>query len=184
MKKDKFVPMKIYFDHDSFELAVKQAEEKINILTEAFNWCTEYIDVSKMDRHEFINDMVTEFTNQLELQKSDIVNTKLSVDKLMFLLDINVAELNILKQKYDRINSKVEVVNSDWKCEVSKESYIRYTKNELENEKLICGNNLIKALELVSKYRKVYPHNVQMATSNFVTYDMRRKKYEVNMLDI
>jgi hypothetical protein len=184
MKKDKFVPMKIYFDYNSFELAERQAEEKINILEKAYNWCREHIDISKLDKHEFVKDIVVEFINQLEIQKSGIVNTKLSTDKLMFLLDINIVELKELKNKFERIKGIVNIVNSEWRIEVFKDNYTRYTKNQEENDKLICGNNLIKALEMVGKYKKVYPHNISMGTSQFVQFDMRQNKYEVNMSDI
>ena len=181
MKKDKFVPMKISFNEKGYTLEVKRAEEKITLLEQAYNWCVDHIDVSKIDRHEFIKDMVVEFTNQVEQQKSDIVNTKLSIDKLMFLLDINIAELNMLKDKFDRIDIVVEVVNSDWKIEVKKESFITYTKTKEENEKLITGNNFIKAIDMLSKYRKVYPQQMILGTSNFIQYDMTNQKYVVNM---
>ena len=184
MKKDNFVKMKIYFDYHSFDLAERRANDKIDTINQAIKWCEQHIDISKIDKHEFLKDMVTEFSNCLELQKSDIVNTKLSVDKLMFLLDINIAELNSLMHKFNSNKEIVEVVNSEFKCNIDKEIYTKYTENQEENQKLICGNNLIKALELVGKYKKVYPHNIQMGTSNFIQFDMRKKKYEVNMLDI
>ena len=87
----------------------------------------------------------------------------------------------MLKDKFDRIDIVVEVVNSDWKIEVKKESFITYTKTKEENEKLITGNNFIKAIDMLSKYRKVYPQQMILGTSNFIQYDMTNQKYVVNM---
>jgi hypothetical protein len=104
------------------------------------------------------------------------------LDKLAFLLDIRMDALVDLKNQYDSIRDvEVEVVNDDYKVEVSQEPFIRYTENEEENERVIRGNNLIKALELISKYVQIYPLTIQQATSNYLTFDMRTQTYKINL---
>ena len=48
-------------------------------------------------------------------------------------------------------------------------------------KKLICGNNFIKAIDMISKYRKLYLQQMQMSTSNFIQYNMDKQKFVTNM---
>jgi len=50
-----------------------------------------------------------------------------------------------------------------------------------KNEKLICGNKFIKAIDMINKYRKAYPQQMQIGTSNFIHYDMEKQKFVTNM---
>jgi len=185
MKKTgkKFVPMKVWTDGISYDLAQKKAKEKLIILYRAFDWCSEHIDTDAIDRQAFIIDMVKEFRRCLQEQRGDILKQPLPVEKLMFLLDIQDSPLTLLNNEFHTYAQEVVVTENgdDWKCEVNKESFTRYTKDVEENDQVVRGNNLIKAIEMVGKYRKVYPLTIQQATSSFLLWDMRTQQYRVNI---
>ena len=61
MTKKKFTPMKVYTDKVAFRQAEQRAEQKINILNDAFNWCKDYIDTDEIDRGKFKYDFMAEF---------------------------------------------------------------------------------------------------------------------------
>ena len=83
--------------------------------------------------------------------------------------------------EFNKIDADVKVKQDDYYTVVDIENYTRYTKSNEENEKIIRGNNLIKALDLVGKYTKVLPFQVQQATSNFLSYDISGNSYRINV---
>ena len=125
--------------------------------------------------------MLSEFSVQFKKQKGNIVKADISVEKLAFLLDINTAELVDLQNQFNSINIDVQVEKEDYKVIVTEDEFTTYTKNEKENLKLMRGNNLINALELVGQYTKVYPMNIQQGTSGFLEFDMITNKYLVRV---
>ena len=72
---------------------------------------------------------------------------------------------------YESIDAKVYVKDEDFVTGVSMEDFTRYTQNEEENERVIRANQLIHSLDMVSKYVKVYPVDIQRGTSAFIKYD-------------
>ena len=181
MKKDKFVKMKIHFDDVSYNEALIEAKRKLNVITEAFEWCSNHIDNSKMNKNEFVFDMTKEFSRCLQEQKGDAVKIEISVEKLMFLLDIEISKLGALKSEFNSMKLELKVVDDLFSCEVIKEQFQSYTTSQEQNDKLIAGNNLVKALEMVSKYTKVYPLNVQQATSGFLQFQLSKNSYNVRI---
>ena len=93
MSKKKFTPMKVYTDKVAFRQAEQRAEQKINILNDAFNWCKDYIDTDEIDRGKFKYDFMAEFERLFIKKNKGIVNKELSIDKLMFLLDVDSSPL-------------------------------------------------------------------------------------------
>ena len=183
-KSKKFVPMKVSVNERAFKLAEKKAEDKLKILSGAFSWCSNHIDTDAIDRSLFLKDMVAEFRRCLQEQKgAAIVNAKLSDEKLMFLLDIQDSQLKNYETEFKSIDAEVKIADNgdDWYSKVDIENYTRYTTSMEENEKVIRGNNLIKALDLVSKYSRVYPLGIQQAISSFLIYDMGSQSYKVNI---
>ena len=183
-KSKKFVPMKVYVNERAYNLAKKKAEDKLKILSGAFSWCSNHINTDAIDRSLFLNDMVAEFRRCLQKEKGSVMNAKLSDEKLMFLLDIQDSQLKNYEIEYRSIiEAEVKVADNgdDWYSKVDIEDYTRYTTSNEENEKIIRGNNLVKALDLVAKYAKVYPLGIQQAISSFLIYDMGSQTYRVNI---
>jgi hypothetical protein len=177
MSKKPFVKMKVYFDESGYQQAVKNAEDKIKVVSVALEWCEKHIIVEAIDRKKFLADMVEEFNRQVVLQKGDIVKQEIAVEKLHFLLDVHITELKAIQSQYERLEANIYVDNDDFVSGVSEEDFTRYTQNEEENEKVIRANNFINAIEMVSKYRQTYPVDLCRGTSNFIKYDYRRNKY-------
>ena len=183
-KKKKFTPMKVYFNRETFRLEQKRAKEKLEHLSEGLKWCEKHIDVDKMSRREFLFDMEKAFSDEVIKQHGDIVKKALAVDKLYFLLDISIIELREIQKRADSITVKVGIKDEGYFCVVNEEDYYVMTQNEDDNEKLIRANNLIQALEMVGKYRKVFPADICRGTSNFLTYDLRENKYLLNTQEL
>tara|TARA_B110000211_G_scaffold129380_1_gene148617 strand:+ start:238 stop:624 length:387 start_codon:yes stop_codon:yes gene_type:complete len=127
--------------------------------------------------------MTKEFSKCLKEQKGHAVKIDISVEKLMFLLDIDVSYLSQLKDIFSKMNESVEVIEEAFVCSVDKEQFQTWTKDQLENDKLIAGNNLIKAIDLVRTYRTVYPLGIQQATSGFLKAQMGSQVYTVALND-
>ena len=182
MKKSKeFVKMKVYEDISSYKRAIKDAESKIKVIEVGLEWCAKHIDTSKVDRQNFMTDMVAEFNRQLVLQKGDIVKQEIAVEKLHFLLDIHITRLYSIQTQYESINAKVKLKDEEFLVDVALEDYTRYTTNEEENDKVIRANQLIHSLDMVSKYAKVYPIDIQRGVSAFIKFDYTRNKYIPNL---
>ena len=178
MKKQKpFVKMKVYEDRTSYKQAVKESEEKINVVKKALEWCAKHIDTDKIDRKKFLFDMVEEFNNQVMVQKRNIVKPKLAVEKYHFLLDIHITELQSIQREFDRMSSKIFVEGDDFVSGVSIEDFTRYTSTEEENERLIVANDFIYSIEKVMQYNKCYPIDLTRGSSSFIKYDFRTNKY-------
>tara|TARA_R100000935_G_scaffold55782_1_gene86213 strand:+ start:2775 stop:3332 length:558 start_codon:yes stop_codon:yes gene_type:complete len=184
MKKDKFVKMKTSFDMATYNQSLVEAKRKLSIVNEAYEWCNNHIDNSKMNKNEFVFDMTKEFSRCLKEQKGDAVKIEISVEKLMFLLDIEISMLGALKSEFSSIKLELKVVDDLFNCEVIKEDYQSYTTSQEQNDKLIAGNNLVKALEMVSKYTKVYPLNIQQGTSGFLQFQLSKNSYNVRLHDM
>jgi hypothetical protein len=56
-----------------------------------------------------------------------------------------------------------------------------YTKSSEENERLRDARAFIEALNRLNRHTKIYPLNIQSATSNLVRYNMRSNEYSINL---
>ena len=72
MKKKAFVKMKIWEDETSYNKAIQQAEDKINIVKKALEWCGKHIDIDKIDKKKSYDQIVKE-ANKKGLGKSGLV---------------------------------------------------------------------------------------------------------------
>ena len=50
MSKKPFVKMKVYFDETTYDQAVKNAEDKIKVVSVALEWCEKHIKVEAIDK--------------------------------------------------------------------------------------------------------------------------------------
>ena len=182
--KKKFVPMKVRLNVETLQLDKKNAEAKLKYLGEGLKWCAKHIDIDKLDRKQFLFDMEKAFEEQVIQQHGDIVKKEIAVDKLYFLLDISIVELRQIQDKADSLRIKVGIKDNEYFTQVNEEDYWLMTSNDEQNEKLIRANNLIQALEMVDKYRNVFPTDVCRATSNFLVYDYRRNHYFMNVEEL
>jgi len=175
--------MKVYTDTQAYRQAQDKAQTKIKILNNAMVWCSEYINTDEIDREVFKDDFMAEFERLFIKKNKGIVNKELSIDKLLFLLDVDSTPLVGFQNEYNRYEAVIEVAENgiDYTCRIDAKDYSLYTKNVEENEKVITGNNLIHALELVGKYTKVFPVTIQQAVGGFLHFDMRENKYRVRL---
>ena len=172
-----FVPMKVYFDRIEYKKAQKDCEAKLNVINNALEWSKQFINIEGIDKKKFLIDMVEEFNRILLEQNKDKINIVLKIDKLHYLLDVKILELQNIQQEYEHFQAKVYVDDEVFVSGVSEEDYTRYTKDQEENDRVIKANNLIQALDLVSTYVKIYPADIVRGTSNFLQYDFRVNKY-------
>ena len=93
----------------------------------------------------------------------------------------DVTELKQIQGPADNLNVKVGIKDNEYFSVVNEDDYWVMTKNEEQNDKLIKANNLIQAIDMVSKYRKVYPADICRGTSGFLNFDFRRQKYYLNL---
>ena len=180
-KSKEFVKMKVYEDVSAYNRAVKDAESKIKVIEVGLEWSAKHIDTDRINRQNFITDMVAEFNRQVVLQKGDIVKQEIAVEKLHFLLDIHITELYAIQKQFESIDAKVYIKDEDFVTGVSMEDYTRYTQNEEENDRVIRANQLIHSLDMVSKYTKVSPADIQRGTSAFIKHDFRENKFIPNL---
>ena len=182
MKNNKFTPMKVYTDERAYNNAQAKAEQKLKVLWEAFEWCSQHINEDDINRQKFLEDMSKEFERLFVIKNKSIVNKALSYDKLLFLLDVNTDALVELENRYNSYESKVFVSedSTDFLTKVDAKDYTIYTKNKDENDRLIVANNLINAIGMVERYSKVYPLTIQQATSSFLKFDIVANKYRMS----
>lgn len=181
MSKKPFVPMKVWFDETTYDQSIKEAESRIKVVQVALEWSKKHINVEAIDKKKFLVDMVEEFNRNLAEENKDKFNIELKIEKLHYLLDVHISELIAIQKQYERFEANIYVDKDDFVSGVSQEDYTRYTQNEEENDKVIRANNLINAIEMVSKYSKTYPADICRGTSNFVSFDFRRNKLYPNV---
>ena len=65
---------------------------------------------------------------------------------------------------------------------VTQKDFQIFTTSEKQNQKIIFGNQMIKAInDLTNSLNvKVYPLDIQRATSGFITFDIRDNEYKVS----
>ena len=85
MKNNKFTPMKVYTDERAYNNAQAKAEQKLKVLWEAFEWCSQHINEDDINRQKFLEDMSKEFERLFVIKNKSIVNKALSYYKLLFL---------------------------------------------------------------------------------------------------
>ena len=63
-----------------------------------------------------------------------------------------------------------------------KEDFQIWSTSEKQNQKIIFGNQMIKAINDLkdSLNVKVYPADISRATSDFITFDIRTNEYGVS----
>ena len=178
----KFTPKKIEVNHIAYNIAIKQAEAKIENFKAALNFAyNNHVKEADLNDTAFNESFTQEFKRCFIKANSKKVNLSISYEKLLDLLSVNLDTLKELEYKHHENNAKIEIVDGETVAsEVSIEDYTIYTRNESENERLEAKENLVKALNEVSRFTKVYPLSVIQATSNFVLFDITKNEYKLN----
>ena len=110
------------------------------------------------------------------------VQLDISVDKIMELMEVDISYLQGLEAEYNKymidlfVNDKDEI---DY--HINKRKYESYTRSAKQNQILKDTRNFVQALDKISKHTHIYPVQIQIATSNLLTWDMREAQYRCNM---
>lgn len=183
--------MLISFDEEGYNLEIKKAEEKERILNLAIDWMKKHsLDLGNLTEVilNSIDQSFCEFyTHKMWEVNKDKIQLDISKEKLIDLLSIDLTGLKRLEEKYKEINTnplEFYVVNDDGRCvefsyrfPVDRKDFERYTSSAAQNAMLKDYKAFIESLERLNKHCHIYPHQIQIATSNFVRYDLRNGKY-------
>ena len=186
--EDKFKPIKLSFDSREYNRACKEAEQKLLALDKMLVWCAHkgvYIK-SKDLMKEFLANPVNTFKQEWFRINSKKIDLKVNVDKLLELCEIEIRDLEVLREGVRRYNAELGIAD-DKKSKlfkyvsiVNKDDYTIYTKSAKQNEKVNKLKRFLKALEDVSEFTKVYPANIQQGLNNAVQFDIVDHKYVIN----
>jgi mRNA-degrading endonuclease HigB of HigAB toxin-antitoxin module len=163
----KFTPKKIEVNHIAYNIAIKQAEAKIENFKAALNFSyNNHVKETDLNDTAFNESFTQEFKR---------------CEKLLDLLSVNLDTLKELEYKHHENTAQLEIIDNETVAsEVSIEDFTVYTRNESENKRLAAKENLVKALSEVSEFQKVYPLSVVQATSNFLLFDIAKNEYRLN----
>lgn len=182
MSINKFKPLMVSFDEDSFNVADKQAQEKLQLLDDASVWVHNAIPIEKKINLKRLHlNMLEYFRDAILVIYKDVNQLGLSADKLIEAKEINVSELIEIQKQYESIPITV-VVNKDNlpTVEVKRKDYETWTTSESQNKRLLAGSKLISNLKEVEKYAQVYPRDINKATSGFINYNLQKQTYFVS----
>ena len=178
----KFTPQKIEVNKIAYNNAIKQAEAKIENFKAALNFAyNNHVKEADLNDTAFNESFTQEFKRCFLKENSKKVQLEIPYEKLLDLLSVNLDTLKELEYKHHENTAQIEIVDNETVAsEVSIEDFTVYTRNESENKRLAAKENLVKALNEVSEFSKVYPLSVIQATSNFVLFDITKNEYKLN----
>ena len=169
----------IAIDNEGLKQAEAIAEEKMNILSDAIKEAEKHIEVTYFK--EFCEDFISYTTKKIVESNKALKDLNLSNDKVLNLLDINLNGLYNLQVKFEENQTKI-YFDKDGQpfTKVSKEPFIRYTKNEEENRKLKAIQNFLISVEDLGEFTHVFKGNIAQLTSNLVMFDLRKNDWQIN----
>jgi mRNA-degrading endonuclease HigB of HigAB toxin-antitoxin module len=178
----KFTPKKIEVNHIAYNIAIKQAEAKIENFKAALNFSyNNHVKETDLNDTAFNESFTQEFKRCFIKENANKVQLEIPYEKLLDLLSVNLDTLKELEYKHHENTAQLEIIDNETVAsEVSIEDFTIYTRNESENKRLAAKENLVKALSEVSEFQKVYPLSVVQATSNFLLFDIAKNEYRLN----
>ena len=183
-RKKPFVPMLISFDKVGLQRAERDAEQKLKILDEGSVWVNNQFDRigEEINFRKFHADMVGHFKDIVLKVFAPVNQLGLSANKLIEAKEIPISELLDIQIKYESLDVQVKFDKNIPMTVVSPKDYQIFTTSEKQNQKIVFGNQMIKAInDLTDNLNiKVYPLDIQRATSGFITFDVRDNKYRVS----
>jgi len=188
MENKEFKPVKLHFDKWTYNRACKQSEDKLIALDKMSVWSANkgvYIKTKDL-MMSFLNDPVSTFKDEWYRVNKEKIGINVNVDKLLELCDINIRELEVLREGVKKYDAKIGITDDKktklykYYAIVNEEDFTVYTKSAKENERVNKLKRFLKALEDVGEFTKVYPANIQQGLSNAVQFDLRDNKYVIN----
>ena len=186
--EDKFKPIELAFNKLAYNRACKEAEEKLLALDQMLVWCANngtYIKTKELMR-SFLLDPVGTFQEEWYRLNSKKIELNVNVKKLLELCEIEILGLQLLEEKYRKLNAVISIVDDKksklfkYASVVKEDDYCIYTKDEKENKKVDKLRRFIKALKDIEPITKVYPANIQTGVSNAIQYDISENDYVIN----
>ena len=188
MEDKKFTPIKLHFDKLAYKRACKEAEEKLHILDQMLVWCANnnaYIK-TKVLMKSFLLDPIQTFKDEWYKIHSKKIELKVNLEKLLELTEVYISELQLLEEKYRKLNADITIVDDKksklfkYASVVKEDDYCIYTKDEKENDKVVKLKKFLKSLKEVEEFTTVYPANIQSGLSNAVRYDISDNEYVIS----
>ena len=111
---------------------------------------------------------------------------KVNLEKLLELTEVYISELQLLEEKYRKLNADITIVDDKksklfkYASVVKEDDYCIYTKDEKENDKVVKLKKFLKSLKEVEEFTTVYPANIQSGLSNAVRYDISENEYVIS----
>ncbi len=188
MENKQFKPVKLEFDKWAYNRACKEAEDKLLALDKMSVWSANkgvYIK-SKDLMYSFLKDPVGTFKDEWYRVNKEKIGINVNVDKLLELCDVDIRELEVLREGVKRYDAKIGV-KDDKKTKlfkyytiINEDDYTTYTKSEKQNNQVLKLKKFLKALDEVGEFTQVYPVNIQQGLSSAITFDMRDNSYKIN----
>jgi hypothetical protein len=181
-----FQPLLVWYDERAHLQAQEEAERKLMHLDNGSMWIHKHLDLSdtKVNMRQLSNDMVGYFKDLILGVFKDVNQLGMSADKLMEAKEIPVRELAKIQSDYEklRIRSQVTFEGNTPLIELKRSDFELWTKTERQNKKVIFGNQFIKSITDLEQSLnvKVFPANITTATSGFIQYDLRNRKYVID----
>jgi len=109
-KTKPFVPMLISFNEEGYQIAQKQAEEKLMVLDEGAVWVNNQfcLEDSPINMRRFHNDMVEHFKDIVLHYYKDKNQLGLSATKLIEVKEIPIMGLLSIKERYEKVLESVK----------------------------------------------------------------------------
>ena len=170
--------MLVSFDERGYNYEIEKGLKKISIFRDALKWAEKHIIVT--DKKEFAKSFSKYFMMEYYESNKDKIKLDIKVDKLLDLVGINIMELRFLEDNFNQNNAVIEY-GDILKPIVDKAPFELWTNSSEQNEKLRAGRKLIEVINQAGEHTKIYPADIQRATSNFLTYDIRKQEYQVNV---
>ena len=178
----KYKPMLIRFDDEGYNLAIKQAKDKIHIYQQAVGFMEKH-NLKIKDTTKFERSFTEYFKEQFYEFNREKILIDISVDKLMYLMEVDITRLKALENNYRNHQSLLTFDTEDGQPlpKLERRDFESYTTSSEQNEMLRDARLLVEAIQKVGRHTKVYPFNIGQATSNLIQYDLRKNKYVINI---
>ncbi len=133
---------------------------------------------------KFHRNMVEHFKDIILHYYKDKNQLGLSAKKLIEAKEIDILKLFNIQQRYEKlsIGSEITFVDNVPTIIVKKENFQTWSTSERQNQRIVLGNQMIKSIKdlTTSLNIKVYPFDIQRATSGFIQFDHIGNEYQLN----
>lgn len=175
----KYKPMLISTNEEGYQISLKKAEEKCRLFHEALSWANQHVLID--DFKAFSDSFTDYFKEAYRLIHKNNIKLDIRVEKILDLMDVPIEELHKIEEKFKSNDSPIHIDENGVKPNINKRDFELYTSSSEENEKLRDARAFLDALKKLERHTKVYPINIQQATSQMIQYNIRNNTYSVNL---